>query len=452
MIRSKYSWEVSEMQTCAHQFPFCRWVRVDILAFASTVGYFSRDLPIRTPSTPIACMTELTPRDDIKKKVSEILKRVDHLIRAGEVDQAMREIIHAKETDPKNVYIFAYEERLTYLKEEHEKHRQQEQTRKAAEEAASRRDGEARLKAEEARRNHEAARRQEVVRQVQEPPPQPQASPPVRSVEELEQELRELEADVQRKEEEERRLLADATPTSGRMEQYQNELTRAWDDGALTPLEEERLKELRMELSITIQEHMRLSKQVQFNACVKAFRQAASSGTITPERYSELSDIRKRFQIPPEDSERLEAEILSETRSGPQPATLVVIDDDSKLLNLVSDILREASYTVRAFSTSDDAYTYLKKNIPDMIISDINLETSTMGGFTFYEKVREMDHLQNVPFIFLSGLTDEVLIRTGKELGVDDYLTKPFSDETLLATIKGKLKRFRKLSQTAKKK
>ena len=397
-------------------------------------------------------MTELTPRDDIKKKVSEILKRVDHLIRAGEVDQAMREIIHAKETDPKNVYIFAYEERLTYLKEEHEKHRQQEQTRKAAEEAASRRDGEARLKAEEARRNHEAARRQEVVRQVQEPPPQPQASPPVRSVEELEQELRELEADVQRKEEEERRLLANATPTSGRMEQYQNELTRAWDDGALTPLEEERLKELRMELSITIQEHMRLSKQVQFNACVKAFRQAASSGTITPERYSELSDIRKRFQIPPEDSERLEAEILSETRSGPQPATLVVIDDDSKLLNLVSDILREASYSVRTFSTSDDAYAYLKKNSPDMIISDINLETSTMGGFTFYEKVREMDHLQNVPFIFLSGLTDEVLIRTGKELGADDYLTKPFSDETLLATIKGKLKRFKRLSEVAKKK
>ena len=396
-------------------------------------------------------MTELTPRDDIKKKVSEILKRVDHLIRAGEVDQAMREIIHAKDTDPKNVYIFAYEERLTYLKEEHEKHRQQEQTRKAAEEAASRRDGEARLKAEKARRNHEAVRQQEVVRQVQAPTPQPQPSPPAPSVEELEQELRELEADVRRKEEEERRLLANATPTSERLEQYQKELTRAWDDGALTPLEEERLRELRMELSITIQEHTRLSKQVQFNACVRAFRQAASSGTITPERFSELSDIRKRFQISPEDSERLEAEILSETRSNPQPATLVVIDDDIKLLNLVSDILREASYSVRTFSTSDDAYTYLKKNSPDMIISDINLETSTMGGFTFYEKVREMDHLQNVPFIFLSGLTDEVLIRTGKELGADDYLTKPFSDETLLATIKGKLKRFKRLSQVAKK-
>ena len=412
-------------------------------------------------------MTELTPRDDIKKKVSEILKRVDHLIRAGEVDQAMREIIRAKETDPKNVYISAYEERIIFLKNEHEKHRHQEQTSKAAEEAASRgvgkarpkaeeaasrSVGEARPKAEEARRDHQAARRQEVVQPVQAIPPQPQASPPAPSVEQLEQELRELEADVRRKEEEERRLPANATPTSKRLGEYQNELTRAWDDGALTPIEEEQLKELRMKLSITIQEHTRLSKQAQFNACVKAFRQAASSGTITRERFSELSDIRKRFQISPEDSERLEAEILSETRSNPQPATLVVIDDDIKLLNLVSDILREASYSVRTFSTSDDAYTYLKKNSPDMIISDINLETSTMGGFTFYEKVREMDHLQNVPFIFLSGLTDEVLIRTGKELGADDYLTKPFSDETLLATIKGKLKRFRKLSQTAKKK
>jgi PleD family two-component response regulator len=236
------------------------------------------------------------------------------------------------------------------------------------------------------------------------------------------------------------------------LERYQSELARAWEDGALTPLEDEQLKELRMELGIPIQEHARLTKRAQFDAYLAAFRQAWSSGAISPERFSELSDMRKRFHISPEESDRLEAEILWEARSGTPPATLVVIDDDVKLLSLVSDILREAGYSVRTFTTSDDAFRYLKENAPDMIISDINLETSTMGGFTFYEKVREMDHLQNVPFIFLSGLTDEVLIRTGKELGVDDYLTKPFSDETLLATIKGKLKRFKKLSQTSKKK
>jgi PleD family two-component response regulator len=42
-------------------------------------------------------------------------------------------------------------------------------------------------------------------------------------------------------------------------------------------------------------------------------------------------------------------------------------------------------------------------------------------------------------------LTDDALVRTGKELGVDDYLMKPISEQTLLSTLRGKLKRFRQL-------
>jgi PleD family two-component response regulator len=220
----------------------------------------------------------------------------------------------------------------------------------------------------------------------------------------------------------------------------------------LTPLEETHLSAFRAQHGVTQEEHNKLTKEAQFETYLRSFRQAWSSGAIAPDRFTELSDLRKRYQISPEESDALEAEILWEVRAGAQRPTLVVIDDDIKFLNIVTETLREASFNVRPFPTSDDAFRFLKDNVPDMIISDINLETSTMGGFTFYEKVRELDHLTNVPFIFLSGLTDEVLIRTGKELGVDDYLTKPFSDETLLATIKGKLKRFKRLSQLAKKK
>jgi PleD family two-component response regulator len=233
---------------------------------------------------------------------------------------------------------------------------------------------------------------------------------------------------------------------------YKNELLKAWEDGTLTAFEEMQLVEFKTKFGITAEEDARLTKEAQFESYLQAFRQSWSSGSITPERASELSDLRTRFQITPEESDRLEAEILWEVRSEAQPTTLAIIDDDLKFLKVVSEILREAKYNVRSFSTSDDAFKYLKENKPDLIISDINLETSTMGGFSFYEKVRELDHLHNIPFIFLSGLTDEVLIRTGKELGVDDYVTKPFSDETLLATIRGKLKRFRKLSQMANKK
>lgn len=412
-------------------------------------------------------MTELTPRDDIKKKVSEILKRIDRLIRAGELDQAIREIIQAKEVDPRNVYIFAYEERLTYLKNEHEKHIIEEQTRKAAEEAARKRDEEARRLAEEEleRLKRDELHRQEELQKEQEArkhePRQPELKelPPelkgvgversVSSLEELERELREAEAELRRKEEEAKRRATAKTIQSDRLVKYKNELLKAWEDGTLTPLEETQLVELRTKSGITAEEHARLTKEAQFESYLQAFRQSWSSGAITPERASELSDLRTRFQITPEESDRLEAEILWEVRSKAQPTTLAIIDDDIKFLKVVSETLREAKYNVQSFSTSDDAFKYLKESKPDLIISDINLETSTMGGFSFYEKVRELDHLHNVPFIFLSGLTDEVLIRTGKELGVDDYLTKPFSDETLLATIRGKLKRFRKLSQMA---
>ncbi len=400
-------------------------------------------------------MAELTPRDDIKKKVSEMLKRVDHLIRAGELDHAIREIIQAKEVDPKNVYIFAYEERLTYLKDEHEKHINDEQTRKAAEEAARKRDEEARRIAdEELERLREAeAHRQEEIRKQQEARKHElkaqENAPPI---EELERELREAEAELRRKEEETKRQAASKTIQSDRLVKYKNELLKAWEDGTLTPFEEMQLVELKTKFGITAEEHARLTKEAQLESYLQAFRQSWSSGSITPERASELSDLRIRFQITPEESDRLEAEILWEVRSEAQPATLAIVDDDLKFLKVVSETLREAKYNVRSFSTSDDAFKYLKESKPDLIISDINLETSTMGGFSFYEKVRELDHLHNVPFIFLSGLTDEVLIRTGKELGVDDYVTKPFSDETLLATIRGKLKRFRKLSQMAGKK
>jgi CheY-like chemotaxis protein len=112
---------------------------------------------------------------------------------------------------------------------------------------------------------------------------------------------------------------------------------------------------------------------------------------------------------------------------------------------MIVRVLEGGGYAVQAFNTSDEALIALQHDMPDLIVSDINLETSTIGGFSFYEKVRQLPHLSHVPFIFLSGMIDEGMIRYGKGLGADDYLTKPFSGEMLLDTIKGKLKRYKQL-------
>jgi len=126
---------------------------------------------------------------------------------------------------------------------------------------------------------------------------------------------------------------------------------------------------------------------------------------------------------------------------------VVMIDDDKDLLSVLSKSIESGGFEVIPLSTSDEAYMLLRKFTPDIILCDINLETSTMGGFTFFEKVQEIDHLKKVPFIFLSGLNDDVIIRTGKEMGADDFLTKPVKEQNLLATLRGKLKRFEQLRE-----
>lgn len=125
--------------------------------------------------------------------------------------------------------------------------------------------------------------------------------------------------------------------------------------------------------------------------------------------------------------------------------TVVLIDDDLTLLEVLSSTIEFGGFDVISLSTSDEAYVLLNKLTPDIIVCDINLETSTMGGFTFYEKIRQIGKLRYVPFVFLTGLNDDALIRTGKEMGVDDYLTKPIKEQNLLASIRGKIKRYEEL-------
>jgi CheY-like chemotaxis protein len=325
-------------------------------------------------------MVQLTPRDDIRKAASEILKRVDQLIKAGEIDQSVREIIRAKGIDPSNVYIHAYEERLAFLKEEHEKNAERERTKKEAEEAARKRDKELRRQLEEKQQRHK---------------------------EELERQEDERKKEEERKKGEQERL----HPKEGR----QSVPEPPTNDAADRPY-------------------------------VDAFRKAWSTGNVTPQQAITLQKLRRDLGISSERQLQIDAQILSDLHSKSGAETILVIDDDEQMLLLISDILSHHGYQVTSLTTSDEAYALLKKWTPGLILSDINLETSTMGGFSFYEKIRELKHLHDVPFVFLTGLTDEVLVRTGRELGVDDYLTKPISEQNLVATVKGKLKRFKKLS------
>jgi len=139
------------------------------------------------------------------------------------------------------------------------------------------------------------------------------------------------------------------------------------------------------------------------------------------------------------------------TPPAPSPKTkrtkgrILLVDDNTSLLAEMAELLQDDGYDTMPFALAEHAFDYLKDHMPDLIICDVNLETSEYGGFTFYEKMREIDRLHEVPFLFLSGLKDTALVLAGKELGADDYLTKPVEPETLLAVVRGKIKRYRQI-------
>lgn len=392
-----------------------------------------------------------------KKQVSEILHRVDALVKSGELARAREELDKAKQVDPRNVYIFAFEERLNSLEEERKRAEIEAEIRKAEEENRRRLEEERRRLEEQHRRQEEQRRREERARQEQLAREQ-EAQRQERARLEAEQKAFQ-EAARQQEEQEQRRLeeqlraaavqLSPKVSHAEALRAYREALIDVWADGAATEEEKLTLLVLRASLSISPEEHNQLESEAQRESYYKALKRAWAAGTVTAENARVLSELRERFKITQEEHDAIEARLLAELRQKVDRATIFVIDDEEKLLKFLSDILTEAGFTVRTFSTTDDAYASLQQTVPDLILSDINLETSTMGGFTFYEKVRAMKSLQHVPFIFLSGLNDEILIRAGKELGVDDYLTKPFAEETLIATIRGKIKRARQLREAA---
>jgi len=122
---------------------------------------------------------------------------------------------------------------------------------------------------------------------------------------------------------------------------------------------------------------------------------------------------------------------------------IMVIDDDQKLVQLLTDYLAKFGYTVTAFIHPQEGLKALKKDLPDLIILDIMLPE--MSGFDVCKQIRS-DY--SVPIIMLTArgeVTDRIV---GLELGADDYLPKPFEPRELVARIQSILRRSHTDSKT----
>jgi two-component system KDP operon response regulator KdpE len=115
---------------------------------------------------------------------------------------------------------------------------------------------------------------------------------------------------------------------------------------------------------------------------------------------------------------------------------ILVIDDEPRLVRFVRSNLESAGYEVLAASDGRTALEVTEKEEPNLILLDIMLPE--MDGYEICRRIREFSE---VPIIMLTARGAEEDKVRGLELGADDYLTKPFGANELLARIKAVLRR-----------
>lgn len=128
-----------------------------------------------------------------------------------------------------------------------------------------------------------------------------------------------------------------------------------------------------------------------------------------------------------------------------QKPLIVAADDDPQLLRLLTRNLQLEGYDVVAAINGQEALERIEQKLPDLVLLDVMMPK--LDGFAVCERVREFS---TVPIIIVTARERDHDKIHGLDLGADDYLTKPFSVEELLARVKAVLRRSQlNSSQTA---
>ena len=116
--------------------------------------------------------------------------------------------------------------------------------------------------------------------------------------------------------------------------------------------------------------------------------------------------------------------------------TILTADDDPQLLRLMTRTLQLEGYEVLSASDGQQALSLIENTVPDAVLLDVMMPK--MDGFTVCQRVREFSF---VPIIIVTARGQGQDKIRGLDLGADDYLTKPFSVDELLARVRAVLRR-----------
>ena len=126
---------------------------------------------------------------------------------------------------------------------------------------------------------------------------------------------------------------------------------------------------------------------------------------------------------------------------------ILVIDDDLAINELIKINLELQGYEVIQAYNGTEGFALAKQEAPSLIVLDVMMPE--VDGFTVAQRIRQCQEIAETPIIMLTALSQLNDKVNGFNLGVDDYLTKPFETEELIVRVRALLKRTRQIPKTS---
>lgn len=121
--------------------------------------------------------------------------------------------------------------------------------------------------------------------------------------------------------------------------------------------------------------------------------------------------------------------------------SIMIVDDDRDLVNLVERVLTDEGYQVIRAYDGNSALALLKKDEPDLIILDILMPS--IDGYSVCSNIKMDKTTKDIPVLILTALSSKLNKQLAQDTGADGYITKPFNSKHLLDTIARLLKGMR---------
>ena len=125
---------------------------------------------------------------------------------------------------------------------------------------------------------------------------------------------------------------------------------------------------------------------------------------------------------------------------------ILVIDDDIAINELIKINLELQGYEVKQAFNGVEGFALAKQEVPELIVLDVMMPE--VDGYTVAQRIRQCDEISDTPIIMLTALSQLNDKVNGFNIGVDDYLTKPFETEELIVRVRALLKRSSKIPKS----